>query len=109
MVPRCFRIHQDDNVATMLDASGAEVVTIAGPAADHMLCLCEAIDLGHKVALCDIDKGAPIVKFGVMIGVASQPIKRGAWVHLHNCESRFDARSGSLDLHTGATTDTKYE
>ncbi len=109
MAPRCFRIHRDDNVATMLDAASAEGVSITGAAADSSLCLREAVDLGHKVALCDIEKDAPIIKFGVTIGVASQPIARGAWVHLHNCESRFDARSGSLDLHTGATTDTKYE
>ncbi|MBB4123753.1 UxaA family hydrolase [Martelella radicis] len=109
MAPRCFRIHEADNVATMLDAAEAEVVSVTGAAADATLTLLEAVDLGHKVALSDIGAGVPVVKFGVAIGVASQPIARGAWVHLHNCESRFDARSGSLDLHTGATTDTKYE
>lgn len=105
----CFKVHPDDNVATMLLSAKAGPVHMNGVAGDAVIDLCEAIELGHKVALCDIDKGDAIIKFGVSIGRASHPIKRGIWVHLHNCESNFDARSGSLDLHTGATTDTIYE
>ena len=50
-----------------------------------------------------------VVKFGVRIGHATAAIRAGDWVHLHNCASDVDERSGTLDLHTGATTDTKYE
>ncbi|MGC4030381.1 MAG: SAF domain-containing protein [Tepidisphaeraceae bacterium] len=59
--------------------------------------------------MSDLAAGDPVIKFGVPIGRASRPIRRGEWVHLHNCDSNFDARSGTLDLHTGALTDTKYE
>ncbi|GMV97494.1 MAG: hypothetical protein AMXMBFR83_18520 [Phycisphaerae bacterium] len=69
----------------------------------------EPIQASHKVALADVAVGEPIVKFGVPIGTASRPIAAGQWVHLHNCTSGFDARSQTLDVHTGATTDTRYE
>ena len=104
-----FKIHPDDNVATLLVDAGPGPVVVGGPAAPADLALAVAIELGHKVALADIPAGAAIVKFGVSIGLASRDVHRGEWVHLHNCRSRFDARSSTLDVHTGATTDTRYE
>ena len=64
------------------------------------------IERGHKVALRDIAVSEAIIKFGVRIGHATNPIARGAWVHLHNLASDLDERSGTLDLHSGAPTDT---
>ena len=109
MAADCFRIGQADNVATMLAATEGGPVEVRNSTDIRTVTASEAIDLGHKIALADIAIGEPVVKFGVSIGQASQPIKAGAWVHLHNCTSGFDARSGTLDLHSGATTDTKYE
>jgi hypothetical protein len=100
-----FRIHPDDNVATLLgDGEGA--VTIVG---GNEVELREPVALGHKVALADIAAGAPVVKFGIPIGLASVAIRAGDWVHLHNCTSRFDERSGSFDLETGAAKDMSYD
>ena len=104
MQPRCFQIQPQDNVATLLDdASGT--VRVLGVQMQEVRLL-EKIALGHKVALRDIAAGEAVIKFGVRIGHASQPIKRGAWVHLHNLASDLDERSGTLDLHSGAPTDT---
>ncbi len=102
---RAFRIHPDDNVATLL-SDAATVVTIVG--ADD-IALCEPIGLGHKVALRDIAKGSPVVKFGIPIGLANAAIRAGEWVHLHNCASQFDARSGAFDVVTGAAQDMIYD
>ena len=49
------------------------------------------------------------MKYGVVIGCATKEIKMGQWVHLHNMKSLYDARSSSLDVVTGAPTDTHYE
>ena len=104
MQPRCFQIQPQDNVATLLDdASGTVQVLGAQPQEIRLL---ENIALGHKVALWDIAVGDAVIKFGARIGHASQSIKRGAWVHLHNLASDLDERSGTLDLHSGAPTDT---
>ena len=102
-------IHADDNVATALDDFTAGNVSILGDAPPASLKAVESIRSGHKIALRPIAAGQAVVKFGVTIGLATADIPAGAWVHTHNCASRFDARSATLDRHTGAPTDTKYE
>jgi len=103
-MPSAFQIHDADNVATLLeDADGAVRVLGARP---HEIQLLEKIQRGHKVALQDVAPGEAVVKFGVPIGHATRSISRGAWVHLHNLASDLDQRSGTLDLHSGAPTDT---
>jgi hypothetical protein len=109
MTAVCFRIAPTDTVATLLADAGAGPVELRGAGEAGVVTLTEPIELGHKVALVDIDEGDAIVKYGVTIGFASRPIRRGEWVHLHNCRSAFDARSSSLDLHTGAATEIRYE
>jgi altronate dehydratase small subunit len=106
---RCYRIHGSDNVATMLDDAPAGAVSVLGQASEPQIALTEPVQLGHKVALQDIQPGEAIIKYGVAIGRASQPIPRGSWVHLHNCLSAFDERSQAFDVQTGAARDTKYE
>lgn len=102
-----FQIHPDDNVATLLaDADG--MVTVRGAGAQS-LTVRERISASHKIALRDMAAGEAVIKFGVRIGHATQPIPRGAWVHLHNLASDLDERSGTLDLNSGAPADTVYE
>lgn len=103
---RCFKIHPADNVATMLDDATSGQVQVLGGYAVRLL---EPIKSGHKIALCDIPEGNPVIKFGVPIGRAICDIRTGQWVHLHNLASNFDSRSQTLDLHSGTPTDTKYE
>ena len=92
----------------MLDDVQQGEVQVLGQNARSVMAL-EPIALAHKIAIASITKGQPIVKFGVTIGVASRDIRIGQWVHLHNGQSNFDERSGTLDVQTGAVTDTKYE
>jgi len=37
--------------------------------------------------LSDISKGDKILKYGEVIGLATQPIGKGYYVHVHNVES----------------------
>ena len=104
-----FRIHAADNVATMLDdAVAGEDVMLRGAGRDAVTAL-EAIAHGHKIALAAIAAGEPVVKFGIPIGRAGMAIAAGGWVHLHNCESGFDERSGGFDVVTGAAKDMAYD
>lgn len=105
MTPRAFQIHQSDNVATLLDDVNAGDIEVLGARPDKLRAL-ETISSGHKVALCDIEANKPVTKFGVRIGRATKQVRRGAWVHLHNLASDWDERSGTLDIHSGAPTDT---
>ncbi|HEV2435212.1 MAG TPA: UxaA family hydrolase [Verrucomicrobiae bacterium] len=104
MQPRCFQIHPQDNVATLLDDAEGKIQILG--AQPQEIRLLEKISRGHKVALKDLIAGDAVIKFGARIGHATQPIPRGAWVHLHNLASEVDERSSTLDLHSGAPTDT---
>jgi hypothetical protein len=109
-MPRCFQINPADNVATLLDdVAGPGTVQILGGAGERSVTATGPIKLGHKIAIAPIASGLPVVKFGVAIGRASRDVAAGEWVHLHNLASGFDERSQTLDVHTGAATDTKYE
>ena len=107
-MPRCFKIHPQDNVATLLEDAPAGSVDVLNVGAPLVIAAREEIKIGHKIALVDIPSGNPVIKFGTAIGHASQPIAAGAWIHLHNCKSNFDERSSTLDSVTGAPTDTSY-
>jgi len=52
------------------------------------------IPQGHKIALKDIAAGAFVVKYGHPIGVATQDIVSGEWVHSHNLRTNL---SGALE------------
>lgn len=45
------------------------------------------VPYGHKIAVNDITKGAPIMKYGESIGRSSEDIKAGDYVHVHNMEA----------------------
>ncbi|MBP6018550.1 MAG: UxaA family hydrolase [Burkholderiaceae bacterium] len=72
-------VHCNDNVATLLDNDVDSDHLITGMA------LQTGVAMGHKIALIDIATGETITKYGVTIGVATQPISKGDHVHVHNC------------------------
>jgi hypothetical protein len=104
----CFQIDKKDNVATLLSDVEKGNGVITGDTKDTKITFNEIIKRGHKVALYDIHRDEFIIKYGVVIGKATKNIKKGDWVHLHNCASLYDARSSTLNLETGAPSDTEY-
>lgn len=52
--------------------------------ADGVVAALDDIPPGHKVAVRHIAKGAPVHKYGEVIGIASEEILPGAHVHMHN-------------------------
>lgn len=74
--PRYIRIRENDNVAIVVNAGGLP----AGTAFPSGLTLREHVPQGHKVTLADIEEGAPILRYGEVIGTAVRPIARGSWV-----------------------------
>jgi len=47
------------------------------------------IPLGHKIALKDIKKGDLVKKYGHSIGIATEDINKGDWIHTHNLTSQY--------------------
>lgn len=104
----CFQIEEVDNVCTALADLTPGKIKVNGCAKDKEIIIDSEIRLGHKLANRDIAQNENVIKYGVVIGKAKVPIRKGEWVHLHNCVSLYDARSSTLDVETGAPTDTKY-
>jgi galactarate dehydratase len=81
--PLLLRMRAGDNVAIVADdgglRAGARVERLDG--APLGLVLRDDVPQGHKVALVDIAEGAPVVRYGVVLGTALRPIAAGAWVH----------------------------
>lgn len=78
-----IRLHPEDNVCVAVQNLAAGARIEAGTAAVEVT---ESIRPGHKVALVAIPLGGPVIKYGQIIGFATQPISPGAWVHCHNVE-----------------------
>src|SRR5262245_63687338 len=76
--PRTLRLNQRDNLIVAIDSVDPGVA-VQGVAATV------SILRGHKMAVQPIAKGQPILKFGQIIGFASEDIAPGAHIHTHNC------------------------
>ena len=81
-----LRDHQTGDFPVLVDATG-----------NHCSCpiLLDNIPLGHKVARVSIDKDAPVIKYGTVIGYATQAIPAGSHVHLHNLIGSLQATLAS--------------
>lgn len=63
-----LKIHENDNVVVALTSN-------------------TEIPAGHKMAITDIPKGSEVIKYGYPIGLASEDIHVGDWVHTHNLKT----------------------
>ena len=76
-----------DNVATALqNLDQGEKIHIDLANTTSEITLTKSIPQGFKVALQNIARGKPIVKYGEVIGLATRSIAKGACVHVHNVE-----------------------
>lgn len=78
-LPVTIRLHPEDNVVIALAdlAAGARVPDLPFP-------ILQAVPRGHKLASHPIAAGARVMRYGQIIGAASQDIAAGAHVHVHN-------------------------
>jgi altronate dehydratase small subunit len=95
---RAFVLNASDNVATLVDpVLAGDVVSLVGEGSATVNAKAE-IAYGHKLATRAIAKGEAILKYGKVIGRATQAIGLGDHVHVHNVEAlrgRGDKRETS--------------
>ncbi|MFK0344245.1 UxaA family hydrolase [Pseudomonas asiatica] len=67
-----------------------------------------SIPPGHKIATRSVEQGAPVRRYGQIIGFASQPIRPGDHVHTHNLAMGDFTRdyAFSQDAHTTQRVDS---
>lgn len=73
--PLYIRISDKDNVAIAVNDIKAGTQVMEGVTAG------QDIPQAHKIALCDIPKDGAIVRYGVALGYAIDPIKKGQWIN----------------------------
>jgi len=81
--------HDDDVGVAVVDLKkGASVgaVTLEGKAVGTVK-VRDNVPLGHKVAMRDLAKEKPVIKYGRPVGKAVQAIAKGAHVHVHNLKT----------------------
>src|SRR5215468_3949089 len=83
---RLLRIHPRDNVAVALTnlKKGEELIV-----ADQVVVLISDIPAKHKFALIDLASGGEVIMYGVLVGKAAQPIRKGELITTRNL--RHDA------------------
>jgi len=74
-----IRLNDSDNVAVARVSLNSDMVL-----SDFGITTKTPVPMGHKIALKAIDQGAAIIKYGNVIGNATQAIAAGEHVHSHN-------------------------
>lgn len=82
-----MRIHSADNTLIALEPLvKGTVITVEGRTF-HLL---DDIPVAHKFALNEIPVESDIVKYGSAIGMATDHIRQGTWVHTHNTRTKLE-------------------
>jgi altronate dehydratase small subunit len=86
-MPRCIVLHPSDNVATLIDAGRAgEDCSLQGERTGRITLL-QDVAFGHKVCVAEIPRDGEVLKYGQVIGRATQSITVGEHAHVHNLDS----------------------
>ncbi|MGI9298729.1 MAG: UxaA family hydrolase [Gammaproteobacteria bacterium] len=90
-LPQLLVHHRKDNVGVVAVedlAAGAEMLcVVVADDSEFALTAAEAAPLGHKLALCDLQKGDAVYKYGENIGKMIAPARKGGYVHVHNLKT----------------------
>ena len=77
MKPLIIKISDRDNVAVAVQDLPAGTEVLPGIVTQN------AIPQAHKIALTDIPAGGDIIRYGVTLGYAKNPIRTGQWINEH--------------------------
>jgi len=72
-----IKINSRDNVAIVVEAEGLR----SGGRIEEGITAVEDVPQGHKIALVDLAKDDPVIRYGEIIGYALKNIPKGSWVN----------------------------
>ncbi|MEP9373468.1 UxaA family hydrolase [Mesorhizobium sp. KR1-2] len=79
-------IRAQDHVATLTGpVTAGETVLITGQGKTREIVARNDMPAGHKLAVRPIEQFEQILKYGEVIGEATEVIPEGGHVHVHNC------------------------
>jgi (2R)-sulfolactate sulfo-lyase subunit alpha len=85
-----FLLHQDgDSVAVAVDDLTPGQVRGASikEGTWYDVQISHEVPLGHKFAMLDLAEGDTVLKYGIPVGVMTQSVSKGEYVHTHNVRS----------------------
>lgn len=87
---RALLLNKNDDVAMVLScvSKGEQIDIVSDNDVVKVIIAADDIDTYHKVAVRDLTHGIEVHKYGEVIGVTTEHIKEGHWVHVHNLESK---------------------
>lgn len=97
--PLYIKIKDQDNVAIAVKDIKAGTEVMDGVIAH------QDIPQAHKIALCDIEKGREIIRYGVVLGYAVDGIKKGDWINEHMLELPTPPDVDDMEFATDLVTD----
>lgn len=99
-MPRLYvKIKEQDNVAIAVQDIKAGTEVMEGVTAR------QDIPQAHKIALCDIPKGGEIIRYGVVLGYAIDPIQKGDWINEHMLELPTPPDVDNMEYATNIVTE----
>ncbi|HAB96452.1 MAG TPA: hydrolase [Enterococcus sp.] len=86
MSVKSLLLNEKDNVAMALEniPKASSVSVLYRGQESKTIRTIDDIESYHKFALANLEEGETIIKYGEMIGTATQNIKIGEYVHTHN-------------------------
>ena len=89
-MPKALHIHVTDNIAVCTSAvqPGDEVEILEPDGSRGAVKAVEAIAFCNKIALCDIASGEEVLKYGEVVGKATEDIRKGCLVNDRNIASQ---------------------
>lgn len=85
MIFNAVLLHKADNVVTVTEPvkKGGQAAYRTENGSGQVEAL-EDIPIYHKIAVCDLEAGAQVVKYGQIIGAVTEPVEKGKWLsHLN--------------------------
>jgi (2R)-sulfolactate sulfo-lyase subunit alpha len=88
-----FVVHEDgDSVGTVVVEGVKANATLTGWVMEQdqtiKIKTLEDIPIGHKIAVKALKQDETVIKYGVDIGRAIAPIKKGGYLHVHNVKTK---------------------
>lgn len=82
-------MNSKDNVGMVLQdtRAGNQLMMVRGGEEVGDIMMINDIDIYHKTAIQDIQEEDEIIKYGELIGIATEDIKKGEHVHVNNIRS----------------------
>ena len=81
---KLFRIDEKDNVAVAL-------CNIEKGYSENGITALDDIPFAHKIALCDLAEGEPVIKYSNPIGYMTESAKKGNHIHEHNLKTNLNS------------------